>query len=183
MLAPPFSFGATLRPDELAQLGQLSLRWSGIELVVGHCLKSMLRLTEEEADVVVFPLSVEQRLQKIRAIVAFTELNAKGRAAFKELTAVMPAIQYVRNTAVHAFVSESADGKHVFHSRGRRSHTKDEILSVEELTNYAAHVALAFRYALGLNNDPDRRYPLPATRPKVPEFLLDKLGGPKSKKR
>jgi hypothetical protein len=85
----------------------------------------------------------------------------------------MPAIQYVRNNVIHAFVTE---GDHEFrlHSK-QRTLTKAEVFSVEELTNYTAHVTVALRYALGFEFDPEgHTYTLP-DRPDIPEFLQSKF--------
>jgi hypothetical protein len=85
----------------------------------------------------------------------------------------MPAIQYVRNNVIHAFVTE---GDHEFrlHSK-QRMLTKAEVFSTEELTNYAAHVTLALRWALGFGSDPSgHSYTLPK-RPEIPEFLQSKF--------
>jgi hypothetical protein len=60
----------------------------------------------------------------------------------------------------------------VFHLRSKkRTLTKAQIFSAEELTNYAAHAVYSLRYALGSKElSPGERYALP-DRPEIPEFL------------
>jgi hypothetical protein len=85
----------------------------------------------------------------------------------------MKGIQFVRNNVIHAIVLDDLDEGHVFHLRSkRRSLTKAEIFSAEELTNYAAHAAISLRYALGLKDVPGARRPLP-DRPDIPKFLRE----------
>jgi hypothetical protein len=133
----------------------------------------MLRLTDGEAIIVVFPLSLEQRLTRITQVAEINWLGDLALAHINELKLIMPAIQYVRNNVIHAFVTE---GDHEFrlHSK-QRTLTKAEVFSAEELTNYAAHVTLALRWALGFKSDPSgHSYTLPG-RPAIPEFLQSKF--------
>jgi hypothetical protein len=180
MIAVPYRFEPDLSAEEFMKLGQLSLRWSHIEHVLGHCLKRMLRLTDDEAIIVVFPLSLEQRLARITQVAEINSLGDLALAPLNELKLIMPAIQYVRNNVIHAFVTE---GDHQFrlHSK-QRVLTKAEIFSTEELTNYAAHVTLAFRWALGFKSDPSgHSYTLP-DRPAIPEFLQSKFQALRSRR-
>lgn len=181
MIPVPYRFEPDLSPEEFVKLGQLSLRWSHIEHTMGMCLKRMLRLSDDEAIIMVFPLSMEQRLQRITQVAKVTPLNDLAAAPLNELKLIMPAIQYVRNKVIHAFVTE---GDHQFrlHSK-QRTLTKAEVFSAEELTNYAGHVTLAFRSALGFEFDPTgHSYTLP-DKPEIPEFLLSKFPGLRSKPR
>ena len=76
----------------------------------------------------------------------------------------------MRNDAVHSVLKEIERG-HVFENRGKgRVRTKAEIFSCEDLTNYASHLATAFRYALGFKEGPKPPRKLP-TRPEIPNFL------------
>jgi len=174
MIETPFNFEPNLLPEEYQKLGQLSLRWSHIEHVIGNCLKVMLRLSEDEAIVIVFPASLELRLRKMKELAEINELNPDAQRAHDEIQLVMKGIQYVRNNVVHAVVIPETDGEHTFHLRSKkRSLTKEQIFSTEELTNYAAHAALSLRYALGHKQlAPGARYPLP-DRPEIPKFLRE----------
>jgi hypothetical protein len=64
MLETPFRFEPSLTPGEFQKLGQLTLRWSHIEHIIGNCLKVMLRLSDDEAVIMVFRLSLEERLRE-----------------------------------------------------------------------------------------------------------------------
>jgi hypothetical protein len=171
MIESPFSFEEDLTRDEFEKLGKLGLRWSHIEHILGNCLKTMLRISDDEAQIVVFPLSATQRIDQIKKLAPMSSINDEARAALDEILAVRKAIQYVRNSVVHAILARQADGDHGFHLRSKnRTLSKAQIFASEELTNYLAHAALSFRYALGLKGDPGQRHPLPA-RPEIPEFL------------
>jgi hypothetical protein len=171
MLDTPFRYEAELSPEDYQKIGQLSLKWSQTEHVIGNCLKVMLRLTDEEAIAMVFPLSLDMRLARIEALSEINPLNADARAAFDELKLVMKGIQYVRNSVAHAVVIEDTKEGHVFHLRSKdRTLTKAEIFSIEELTNYAAHAVLSLRYALGFKGVEGSRHTLPE-RPEIPPFL------------
>jgi hypothetical protein len=173
MLQTPFHFEPGLSPEDYQTLGTLSLRWSHIDHVIGNCLRVMLRLTEEEAIAIVFPMSLDQRLQKLNELAPLNELNDEAKAALRELAKVMQAIRYVRNSVIHAIVIADDEGGHKFHLRSKqRTLTKEQIFSTDELTNYAAHVVYSLRYALGLKDIPGARHAMP-DRPQVPEFLLE----------
>jgi hypothetical protein len=114
----------------------------------------MLRLTDDEAVIVVFPLGMHQRLALIRELQKLTSLPTEAaKQAFSELDCVMKGIQMVRNNVIHAVIM---DGKtdQLFESRSKqRSLTKTQIFETEELTNYAGHAALLLRSELG-DKDP-----------------------------
>jgi len=168
MIAVPYKFEPELSAQEFMKLGQLSIRWSHIEHILGMCLKRMLRLSDDEAIIVVFPLSLDQRLTRIRQLAESTPVGELAVRPLNELKLIMPAIQYVRNNVIHAFVTED---EFRLHSK-QRTLTKAEVFSAEELTNYAAHVTVALRYALGFEFDTEgHSYTLPE-RPEIPDFLL-----------
>jgi hypothetical protein len=96
-----------------------------------------------------------------------------------ELRALMRGIQYVRNTVIHAIVEPAHDTEHNFrlHSKNRDL-SKQQIFSVENLTNYAAHVVTALRFSLGFRDGSTFPYTLP-DRPEIPEFLRSVTQWPK----
>jgi hypothetical protein len=67
MIPSPFRFEEKLTPEDYQTLGKLSLRWSHIEHMIANCLKMQLRLSDDEARIVIFPLSTDTRLQRMRA--------------------------------------------------------------------------------------------------------------------
>lgn len=66
MLKPPFVLETSLTPEDYQKVGELAIRWAHVEHMVGNCLKAMLRLSDEEATFIVFPLSLDHRLQRMR---------------------------------------------------------------------------------------------------------------------
>jgi len=154
------------------KLGQLSLRWSHTEHVIGNCLKVMLRLTDQEAIIMVFPLPFDQRIQRMVRIAEINPPTAEVKEALDELVYVMKGIQYVRNNVIHAVVVEDEKQGYLFQLRNKeRSLTKVQIFETEDLTNYAGHVALKLRFALG-DKDGVHSYTLPE-RPEIPTFLRE----------
>ena len=119
MLDTPFRFEEELTSEEFQKLGQLSLRWSHTEHIIGNCLKVMLRLTDEEAVAMVFPLPLERRLNKIKELSELTPLNADAQAACDELQIVMRAVQYVRNSVLHAIMIDHPEHGQMFHLRSK----------------------------------------------------------------
>jgi hypothetical protein len=182
MIPSPYRFERNISDQELAKLGILTLRWSHTEHILANCLRVMLRLSEKEGRVMVFPLHLEQRINRITEIAEITPLPPHASAAFEELKPIMKGIQYVRNNVIHSIVLESESDGHLFHLRSKnKSLTKAEVFSVEEITNYATHLVRAFRFALGEKDGPDPvLYPWPK-RPEIPEFLRSVIQFPKTK--
>jgi hypothetical protein len=155
MIPSPFRFETDLTPEDFQKLGKLSLRWSHIDHVIANCLKRLLRLSDDEAVVVVFPLTTDHRLQRIRALSKLNPLPTEAaRQAFDELQLMMKGLQAVRNAVAHAVIMNHAGADPVFELRShRRLFTKAEVFECEELTNYVAHAALILRHELG-DKDP-----------------------------
>ncbi len=59
MIESPASYDSALSDDDLKTIGRLAISWSTTEHVIGNCLKTMLRLTDDEAQIAVFPLGLE----------------------------------------------------------------------------------------------------------------------------
>jgi hypothetical protein len=171
MITTPFLYEEKLTDEELKKIGQLALRWSHTEHILGNCLKVMLGLTDEQAIVTVFPLSLHQRLDQLRKLAAINPPNDDAKAALAELLAVMPMIQAVRNGVIHAIIVDDGAGEQMFHLRSKeRSIAKKEAFEAEELTNFAAHAALSLRHALGFKDVAGSRHALPG-RPEIPASL------------
>ncbi len=179
MISIPYRLEPELTPTEFQKIGQLAIRWSHIDQVIGHCLKAVLRLTGDEAIIIIFPLGTDARLNKISELNDVTPLNDTAQRALNELTPIMKGVQYVRNNVIHAFVSEDPVEGHTFHLQSKgRTLTKTQIFSVEEITNYAGHLALGLRYAVGFDGSPALEYAW-ADRPEIPEFLRSLIQFPK----
>lgn len=152
------------------KIGHLSVKWSHLEHIIGNCLKVILRLSDDEARIVVFPLSLEQRMVRIGELAEIGSLSERSQRLFRELKAILKGIQYVRNNVIHAIVESGEEG-HTFHLRSKnRTLTKDQVFSTDEITNYAAHVVTALRFSVGFQDGSTLDYTLP-DRPDIPEFL------------
>jgi hypothetical protein len=138
MIPSQFRFEANFAPEDYQKIGLLALRWSHIDHVIANCLKVLLRLTDEEAVIIVFPLSTDHRLNRIRKMIQLTpSLTEEAKKAFSELDAVMKGIQQVRNNVIHAVIMGGKMDP-IFEMRSKqRSFTKTDIFETEELTNYA----------------------------------------------
>ena len=173
IITSPFRFDTKLSPADFETLGRLSLRWSHIDHMIANCLKLQLRLDDDQARVMIFPLTTDHRLQRIEALTKLNPMpSTKATQAFNELRIVMRGIRAVRNNVVHAVLIEE---EFIMRSNDR-TFTKEQIFESEELTNYAGILALTLRHELGEQdpayNPPD---PLPS-RPVVPDFLKSYIG-------
>jgi hypothetical protein len=137
MIPSQFRFEATFTPEDFAKIGLLALRWSHIDHVIANCLKALLRLTDDEAIVVVFPLHTDTRLTRIRELQKRKPFPTEAATtAFRELDRSMKAIQAIRNTVIHAVIM----GDELELRSKERRYTKAQIFEIEELTNYAGHL-------------------------------------------
>lgn len=171
MLGSPFHYDDWLTPEEFQKLGQLALRWSHIDHILGNCLNALLRFSDDEAVVMVFPLSTDARFQRIKEIAKLANLNAEAEAALDGLRSTLSYVQQVRNNVIHAILIDDPKDGQLFHLRSKgRTITKEQVFQVEELTNYVAHAALSLRYAIGMKGSPGERHPLPE-KPEIPDFL------------
>src|SRR6476619_5312544 len=103
-----------------------------------------------------------------------------AKAILAEFKPVMLGVQWVRNSALHSAVTVDDAGIPTFYRRSAQSHTSlDEVLSAEELTNYATHLVTGLRYAIGIEGEV-HNYALP-DRPPIPTFLQSRVQFPKAK--
>jgi hypothetical protein len=184
MIKTPYGFEANLTDQDFQKIGQFACRWSHIEHTMANCLRRLLDLTPEEATIMAFSLSLDQRTSRMAELIEKNPLPAYQAAVFVELRPLIRTIQYIRNTILHGVVIDLfPDEEAFFHLRSKgREITKTELLSCEDLINYTAHVAQAFRLSLGEKEAPSgHTYALP-DRPPLPEFLRDKCNLPKEDK-
>jgi hypothetical protein len=175
MIPSPFRYEANFTAKDYETLGKLSLRWSHIDHVIANCLKRLLRLKDDEAQVVVFQLTADQRFDRILELDKLKPLQKnKAARALEELCLLMGGLRQVRNNVAHAVLMHDGTAYQIFESRKTlRTFTKAQILETEELTNYAAHAALVLRDELGDKDPAGAPGPLPS-RPKTPPWF-DKL--------
>lgn len=182
MLDTPFLFGPPITDVQYQTLGKLMVKWSTIDHVLANCLRAIMKQTEEEAVITIFPMSSAQRLDLIKKLRHIARpsggqpLNSDAQAAIDALCFILPKLRAVRNNVAHAIPMRDGenDAAIILHNRARgrdQSITLDEVFSTEEVTNYAAHAVVSLRYAIGLAGaDPQQRYPLPA-QPALPPIL------------
>jgi hypothetical protein len=174
MTQSPYRFEEQWCEADFAAIGRLALRWALTEHILKNCLRARLGLSLEEANVMIYPLSLETVLQKIDGLQKIKPLPRKAAEIYSELNPIVRALQTVRNDAVHSVIKETDSGL-VFENRAKgRTLTKEEIFSCEDLTNYASQIAIKFRYALGFKEGPKPPRKLPP-RPVIPEFLKSKI--------
>lgn len=169
----PFGFEVRLSGEEFQKIGQFACRWAHIEHTVGNCLRVLLGMAPDDAQVMVFPLSLDARVQRINEVIKKRPLPTFQATLFSELKPLLRAQQYLRNTVLHGVVIDLfLDEEPFFHLRSKgRDLTKAELFSCEDLINYTAHVAQALRLSLGEKDLPNGyTYALP-DRPDVPDFL------------
>lgn len=174
MIPTPYKFEASFTREEFQKLGQFASRWAHIEHTIGNCLRRVLNMDAGHATIVVFPLGLEMRMQRIGEVMKRYPLPPEPTALYGELRPLVTAMQYLRNTVLHGVVigEEVEYDTPVFHLRSKgRNISKAELFGCEDLINYAAHVALAFRLSLGEKEDfRGPTYALP-DRPPIPDFL------------
>ncbi len=183
MIETPFRYDPMLPSEDFTKLGQLMLRWSHTEHIIGNCLRVVLGLSLEQAAVVVFPLGADRRISHLTDLALIRPFNAEATAALSALKPTMKALQIVRSSIAHGVIADPDDANISFYLRSAgRTLTLQQIFSTEELTNYAAHAAVSLRYALGIKEGPDAWHALP-DRPPIPEFLQSFFPTPKNQKK
>ena len=74
----------------------------------------------------------------------------EAKALYNELTPLIIGMQYVRNATIHGVFVDFLADEPFWHLRSKnRELTEAQLVSCEELINYTAHVAEAFRISLG----------------------------------
>jgi hypothetical protein len=110
-------------------------------------------------------------MEKLKRITAQrANLSKDSQGYFDELKPLIEGLAYVRANVVHAVPGVD----HANFTFNRRSHqndlTKDQVLSTEEIMNYASHLVIALVASLY-----DQDVPSVPDRPKIPDFLRDKI--------
>ena len=126
MIPTPFWFEGELTPADFEKLGQLSLRWSHIDHIIGNCLKILLRLNEEEAVAVVFPLATDRRISLLKELARGKPLSTEASHALREPWGIMPALQSIRTNVAHAVVYKSLGDDPLFHYDPKNDHTHED---------------------------------------------------------
>ena len=141
MIPVPWNLEPELPSEDFAKIGQLAIRWSHIDQIIANCLKVVLRLSDDEATIIVFPLNAEGRLNRLCELNEVNPLSDDARRILAELRPIMKGLQLVRNNVIHAFVRDDLKDGFTFHLRSKdRVLSREEVFSSEELTNYAGHL-------------------------------------------
>jgi hypothetical protein len=181
MIKTPYSFEAELSDQEFQKIGQFACRWSVLEHQIGNCLRRLLDLTPKQATSLVFPLSLDVRMQRIEGLVKSSGLSDGQVALFQELKPLIKAMRFLRTSVLHGiFIDLDPRQEGYFHLRSKdQTVTKSQLFGCEDLINYTAHITQAFRLSLGEKDDPKALdYALPR-RPQIPSFLrIDPKGLP-----
>ena len=112
--------------------------------------------------------------------------NSLHETGHPHMKPLVKAMQFIRGTAVHGVVIDFFSNEEMFidnrGSKGRRNLTFTQLMECEDLINYTAHIAIAFRLTCGGKDDdrgPD--YTLRA-RPQLPTWLPDNCKLPREDK-
>ena len=172
MIRTPYNFSANLSDQEFQKIGEFACCWAHIEHTVGNCLRRILDLGPKEATIMVFPLSLDQRMTKIEHLLKLTPLDKHGMALFGELKPLIRSQQILRTNILHGvFVDVFEEEEPFWHLRSKNRAVSRQIFACEDLINYTAHVVEAFRLSLGNEINPQGlAYAVP-DRPLIPEFL------------
>lgn len=176
MIPTPYHFEAKLAPEEFQKIGQFACRWSHIEHTMGNCLRRLLDLSPKQATSLIFPMTFDTKMNRIKALAKSPPLTSDQVSLFNELDGLVHAIRYIRNATLHGIVIALGQDEPYFHLRTKQTTlTKDDLFGCEDLINYTAHLSVAFRASLGDKDvDPEAPSTLPG-RPPIPAFLPENL--------
>lgn len=185
MISSPYRFEANLSPEEFQKIGQFAVRWAHIEHTIANCLRVLLTFDAKQASVMIFPLSLETKMNRIENLFKITKQGAYQTWLFNELKPLVAAMQYIRNTILHGTPVDIFENEQLFwHLRSKdQMITKAQLFECDDLINYTGHVIQEFRFSLGdKDDDREHSYTLP-DRPPVPDFLPDRCRSfPKGKR-
>jgi hypothetical protein len=172
VIETPYRSEANLTDQEFKKIGQFAFRWSHMDHTVGNCLRRLLRLDPKQATVIIFPLSLNDRMSRIEQLAKLQPLSPPSQLLLGELKPLIRAMQFLRNSTLHGIVIDVGGHEEpYFHLRSKdRNLSKAQLFGCEDLINYTAHVVTAFRLSLGEKEDWGHDYTLP-NRPPVPDFL------------
>lgn len=176
----PFLWEVYVDDTELAQIGTLALRWSHIEHILANCLRRLVRMSEEDATLIIFPMTLEKIVQTIDNVVKARPLKGKAKMYYDELRPTLEPFRYVRNTMIHSILTDNSWGQaRTFHLRSKlRDLSIEEVLSTGDFTNYVATLVIDFRKTLG--HKLGKPGPLP-DKPALPGFLIRAFPGLRQK--
>jgi hypothetical protein len=174
MIKSPYTFESAISDKEFQKIGEFACRWSMIEHTMANCLRAALGMEPGEATIMIFPLSLDQRMQKLRELKSMNIFTPYQQALLAELKPLILAMQYIRNTVLHGTAMDlNFKDEMEWHLRSKgRVLKKSDLFACEDLINYTGHVSREFRMAMGdkLNAPWAPPAALPC-RPPIPPFL------------
>ena len=104
MIETPYRFEANLTDQEFKKIGQFAFRWLHMDHTVGNCLRRLLRLDPKQATVIIFPLSLNDRMSRIEQLAKLQPLSSPSQLLLGELKPLIRAMQFLRNSTLHGIV-------------------------------------------------------------------------------
>lgn len=170
MLAAPIEFEPEISENQYARVGRLIVKWALIDHLIGTCINVQNGTTDEAAQRAVFSETAGRKIAMLEDAMR-TLAPGDARRAFEVLLPLWKGLKEARDNVAHGVATINEDRNVALHHRRKsRDAEIEEILSLEEVTNFVAHAALSLRYALGLKSDPNLRHSLPAIPP-IPDLL------------
>lgn len=167
-----FLFTTGLTDSELKKLGELILTWSGTEHMLGSALSHLLRVSDDEATALVYPMGLQTKLHWIYTLAPNRATTERSQYLIKELKFIMEYVQTVRNTVIHGILMGGLSEDVSFHLRSKsRSIRKEDVWAAETPTDYAATIVAHLCWELaGVESLPALASGLPLPdRPVLPE--------------
>jgi hypothetical protein len=69
MINTPYGFETRLSDRDFQKIGQFACRWALIEHTIANCLRRLVDLTPKEAEIVIFPLGLSERMKRIKKLI------------------------------------------------------------------------------------------------------------------
>jgi len=131
MVKTPYGYEGLLSDQDFQKIGQFACRWAYIEHTISNCLRVILEMEPEDATVMIFPLTLDTKMARISELARPTRLTEYQLAVFAELTPLIKAMQFLRNTTLHGVVlSHGSDERIYFNLRSKnRSVNRNDLLS------------------------------------------------------
>lgn len=170
-MRPPGTFYIDMTAAQNAALGRMMLRWGQIDHLVANCILRLRGRPRKRQKEDIDGCTAGQRVRILADLMKTSPVTPEARKAFDAFLPIWRGLIGVRNHVAHGVTFWEPDGTADTKLQHRgRDEPIEKILAAESITNFAAHAVLSFRFALGLEADPDIRHPLPR-RPAIPPIV------------
>jgi len=131
MVKTPYGYEGLLSDQDFQKIGRFACRWAYIEHTISNCLRVILEMEPKEATVMIFPLTLDTKMARISELARPTSATEYQLPVFAELTPLIKAMQFLRNTTLHGVVlSHGSDERIYFNLRSKnRSVNRNDLLS------------------------------------------------------